>query len=239
MTTLLFRDDAYRRNAAGQVTERPEQGGVILNQSLFYPTGGGQPGDVGWLRWDGGDMQIATTVKGSGEQVVLIPVDGQPLPSVGTNVTQELDWDQRFGHMRVHTALHLLSVVIPLDVSGGSIGHEKGRLDFNMPEAPEDKDALQDRLQELIDRDLPVSERWITEAELDANPQLVKTMSVSPPRGAGRIRLVQIGQGDGQVDLQPCGGTHVARTGEIGKIRLGKVEKKGKQNRRVYLHLAD
>lgn len=156
---------------------------------------------------------------------------------MGTTVTQTLDWNRRYGHMRVHTALHLLSVVIPLEVTGGSIGAEKGRLDFNMPEAPEDKQALQDQLQALIDRDLAVTEDWITDAELDANPQLVKTMSVSPPRGAGQVRLVRIGTEKEQVDLQPCGGTHVKRTGEIGRIRLGKVEKKGKQNRRVYLHL--
>lgn len=239
MTSLLFRDDAYCRKAMGQVASHTDQGGVVLDQTVFYATGGGQPGDVGILRWDGGEMQVATTVKGDGADIVLVPDQSDVLPPVGTHVTQELDWETRFGHMRIHTALHLLSVVVPLEVSGGAIGPQKGRLDFNMPEAPQDKDALQAELQALIDRDLPVSERWITEDELDANPQLVKTMSVSPPRGAGRIRLVQIGQGDEQVDLQPCGGTHVARTGEIGQIRLGKVEKKGKQNRRVYLHLAD
>ena len=139
--------------------------------------------------------------------------------------------------MRVHTALHLLSVVIPLPVTGGSISADKGRLDFDMPDALADKEALSDQLNEIIARDLPVSESWITEAELDANPGLVKTMSVQPPRGAGRIRLIRIGEGEGQIDLQPCGGTHVARLGEIGPVRLGKTEKKGKQNRRVYLHL--
>jgi misacylated tRNA(Ala) deacylase len=237
MTDLLFRDDAYLREAAARVIAHTDQGGVVLDRSLFYPTGGGQPGDGGTLEWDGGVMQVATTVKGDAGAVVLVPAEGEALPPVGAEVTQRLDWDRRYGHMRVHTALHLLSVVIPLEVSGGSIGAEKGRLDFNMPEAPQDKEALQAELQALIDRDLPVTEDWITDAELDANPQLVKTMSVSPPRGAGKVRLVQIGQGADQVDLQPCGGTHVARTGEIGLIRLGKVEKKGKQNRRVYLHL--
>jgi misacylated tRNA(Ala) deacylase len=237
MTELLFRDDAYLREAAARVTAHTDQGGVVLDRSLFYPTGGGQPGDGGVLEWDGGAMQVATTVKGDAGAVVLVPAEGETLPPVGAEVTQRLDWERRYGHMRVHTALHLLSVVIPLEVSGGSIGAEKGRLDFNMPEAPQDKEALQAELQALIDRDLPVTEDWITDAELDANPQLVKTMSVSPPRGAGKVRLVRIGQGTDQVDLQPCGGTHVARTGEIGRIRLGKVEKKGKQNRRVYLHL--
>ena len=139
--------------------------------------------------------------------------------------------------MRVHTALHLLSVVIPLPVTGGSIGPEKGRLDFDMPEAPEDKETLEAELNALIDRDLAVTEDWITDEELQANPDLVKTMSVKPPMGAGRVRLVRIGEGDDQIDLQPCGGTHVARLGEIGRVRLGKIEKKGRQNRRVYLHL--
>ncbi len=240
MTTRpLFQQDTYLREADGLVTGHTEAGGIVVDQSLFYPTGGGQPGDKGRLEWDGGTIEIATTVKGNAGAIALIPVEGSTVPPVGTQVRQMLDWDVRFGHMRVHTALHLLSVVIPLQVSGGSIGTEKGRLDFNMPEAPEDKEWLQEQLQELIDRDLPVGEDWITDAELDANPGLIKTMSVSPPRGAGRVRLVRIGEGSEQIDLQPCGGTHVARTSEIGRIRLGKIEKKGKQNRRVYMHLND
>lgn len=234
---LLFRKDAYARMTEAEVLAHTEQGGIILDRTLFYATGGGQPGDSGKLLWAEGQCTIATTVKGDEGAVVLVPQDGSALPPAGTTVTQVLDWDRRYGHMRVHTALHLLSVVIPLEVTGGSISEAKGRLDFNMPEAPEDKQALQDQLQALIDRDLEVSEDWITDAELDANPQLVKTMSVSPPRGTGQVRLVRIGTADEQIDLQPCGGTHVKRTGEIGKIRLGKVEKKGKQNRRVYLHL--
>ncbi|MDC0656848.1 alanyl-tRNA editing protein [Leisingera sp. SS27] len=233
----LFRKDAYARMTEAEVVAHSDQGGIVLNRTLFYATGGGQPGDSGQLLWAGGQCSIATTVKGGEGAIILVPHEGEPLPAVGTTVTQTLDWDRRYGHMRVHTALHLLSVVIPLEVTGGSIGADKGRLDFNMPEAPEDKQALQAQLQALIDRDLAVTEDWITDAELDANPQLVKTMSVSPPRGAGHVRLVRIGTEDEQVDLQPCGGTHVKRTGEIGRIRLGKVEKKGKQNRRVYLHL--
>jgi len=233
----LYRSDAYAREAAARVTGYTDEGGIILDTGLFYPTGGGQPGDSGWIDWDGVSLAVATTVKGPAGESVLVPAEPARLPPVGAHVVQRLDWDRRYKHMRVHTALHLLSVVIPLEVSGGSIGAEKGRLDFNMPEAPQDKEALQAELQALIDRDLPVTEDWITDAELDANPQLVKTMSVSPPRGAGKVRLVRIGQGADQIDLQPCGGTHVARTGEIGRIRLGKVEKKGKQNRRVYLHL--
>lgn len=234
---LLFRKDAYARMTEAEVLAHTEQGGIILDRTLFYATGGGQPGDSGKLLWAEGQCTIATTVKGDEGAVVLVPQDGSALPPAGTTVTQVLDWDRRYGHMRVHTALHLLSVVIPLPVSGGSIGADKGRLDFDMPEAPEDKEALAEALNALIDRDLEVSEDWISDEELQANPGLVKTMSVMPPMGQGRVRLVRIGSGDDQVDLQPCGGTHVARTSEIGRIRLGKVEKKGKQNRRVYLHL--
>ena len=234
---LLYRKDAYARMTEAEVLAHTKQGGIIPDRTLFYATGGGQPGDSGKLLWAEGQCSIATTVKGEDGAVVLVPEEGSALPPVGATVTQVLNWGRRYGHMRVHTALHLLSVVIPLEVTGGSISDGKGRLDFNMPEAPEDKQALQDQLQALIDRDLEVTEDWITDAELDANPQLVKTMSVSPPRGAGQVRLVRIGTADEQIDLQPCGGTHVRRTAEIGRIRLGKVEKKGKQNRRVYLHL--
>lgn len=239
MTELLFRDDSYEREAHAVVTAHTPEGGIVLDRTLFYPTGGGQPGDSGSLSWNGSSLPIATTVKGEGDQVVLVPAEPVSLPSVGTGVTQTLDWERRHRHMRVHTALHLLSVVIPLPVTGGSISAEKGRLDFDMPEAPADKEALTESLNRLIERDLVVTEGWISDEELAANPSLVKTMSVKPPMGAGRVRLVRIGEGEDQVDLQPCGGTHVARTGEIGRVRLGKVEKKGRQNRRVYLHLDD
>jgi misacylated tRNA(Ala) deacylase len=150
---------------------------------------------------------------------------------------QQLDWERRHRLMRMHTALHLLSVVIPLPVSGGQIGPDKGRLDFDMPEPPSDVAALDAALNALISRDLPVTESWITDEELLANPGLVKTMSVMPPMGQGRVRLVRIGTDTALIDLQPCGGTHVARTAEIGRVEIGKIEKKGKQNRRVALHL--
>ena len=211
----------------------------MLDQTIFYPTSGGQPGDSGVLVWDGGRMEIATAIKGEAELIVLIPAEPLALPSVGTSVMQSITWDRRHRLMRVHTALHLLSVVIPLPVSGGSIAVEKGRLDFNMPNAPGDKEAVDATLNELIACNFAVTDEWISEAELDANPGLVKTMSVQPPRGLGQIRLVRIGQGDDTADLQPCGGTHVANTSEIGRVRIGKIEKKGKQNRRVYLHLED
>ncbi len=237
MTTALFLDDAYACEAPGRVAAVTDQRGVVLNGSIFYAQGGGQPGDTGSLVWDGAEMGVANTVKGEAGAIVLLPAEGAPLPAPGQDVTQRLDWDRRYRHMRVHTALHLLSVVIPLPVTGGAITEVKGRLDFDMPEAPQDKEALQAALDELIARDLPVSDDWITDDELAANPGLVKTMSVMPPMGAGRVRLIRIGEGADQVDLQPCGGTHVRRTGEIGRVSLGKIEKKGAQNRRVNLLL--
>ena len=233
MTNLLFRTQPYLREAPAQVVGHTGEGGIILDVSLFYPTGGGQPGDAGWLRWPGGMLEIATAIKGESGQVVLVPALPLPLPEVGTQVTQTLNWDRRYRHMRVHTALHLLSVVIPLPVSGGQIGAEKGRLDFDMPEPPEDVAAIEQALNALIERDLEVTEDWISDAALAANPGLVKTMSVAPPKGQGRVRLIRIGSGARQIDLQPCGGTHVARTSEIGHVALGKIEKKGRQNRRV------
>lgn len=238
MTALLFREDAYLREAEARVVALTPDGGIVLDRTVFYPTGGGQPGDGGRLAWDGGSIDIATAVKGEEEAVVLVPTESGTLPDVEQAVVQTLDWERRFGHMRVHTALHLLSVALPFGVTGGSISATRGRLDFDMPDAP-DKEAVVERLRALIATDAPVTERWITEAELEANPGLVKTMSVQPPRGAGTIRLVQIGEDDAVVDLQPCGGTHVTRTREIGAVRLGKVEKKGRMNRRVYLHLDD
>ena len=239
MTTPLYLKDAYQTRAEGRVTGITEQGGIILDQSLFYATSGGQPGDSGKLILDDQDIEITTTIKGEGGSIVLISADGATRPAVGQVVTQKINWDMRYAHMRMHTALHLLSVVIPLPVTGGAITAVKGRLDFDMPEAAEDKDALTEMLNAIIARNFDITERWISDAELDANPGLVKTMSVQPPRGAGRIRLVRIGDVSEQVDLQPCGGTHVAKTGEIGRIAISKVEKKGKQNRRVHLVFQD
>ncbi|MAU52358.1 MAG: Ala-tRNA(Pro) hydrolase [Roseovarius sp.] len=236
MSAALYLADPYRAEAPARVVAHTAEGGVILDDCLFYPTGGGQPGDSGRLDWAGNRLTVATAVR-CDAGIALVPAAPQPLPPVGTQVVQHLDWERRHRHMRMHTALHLLSVVIPLPVSGGQVGETRSRLDFDMPEAPTDRETLEAHLNLLVERDLPVSEDWITDAELAASPGLVKTMSVAPPRGAGRVRLIRIGQGEGQVDLQPCGGTHVARTGEIGGLRLGKVEKKGRQNRRVYLHL--
>ncbi len=237
MTIALYLQDAYQRDASGIVTAITGEGGIVLDRSVMYPTGGGQPGDSGWLTWDGKRMPIATTVKGQGDAIVLVPSEPLPLPEVGTRVVQTLDWDRRHKHMRVHTLLHLLSVVVPFGVSGGQISTTHGRLDFDMPDAPQDRDAIQEALATFVTDDLRVSERWITQSELAAAPGLVKTMAVKPPKGADRVRLVQIGENQTRIDLQPCGGTHVARTGEIGALRLGKIEKKGRQNRRIYVHL--
>jgi len=233
MTTPLFREDAYLREAPAKVEAINELGGIVLDASIFYPTGGGQPGDNGRLNWGSGSCEIATTVKGEGDDIILVPAEGSDLPPVGAEVTQTIDWDTRYRLMRVHTALHLLSVVIPLPVTGGAITAAKGRLDFDMPDHPGEKEALAAKLQELIDRDLEVTTDWITDEELEANRHMVKTMSVKPPMGSGKVRLVSIGAGETQVDLQPCGGTHVARTSEIGQISIGKIEKKGRMNRRV------
>lgn len=238
-TEFLFRTDPYLREASATVTGHTTEGGVLLDQTLFYPTSGGQPGDSGALVWHGGALPVATAVKAGPLDIALVPADAVALPPVGTVVTQRLDWDRRHRHMRVHTALHLLSVVIPLPVTGGQIGTDRGRLDFDMPDPPADIAAIEDKLNTLIGLDLQVTDQWITDDELLANPGLVKTMSVAPPMGQGRVRLVRIGTETTQVDLQPCGGTHVARTAEIGTITIGKVEKKGRQNRRVTLHLQD
>ena len=238
MTELLFREDAYLTEASAIVVDHTAEGAIVLDRALFYPTGGGQPGDSGWLVSDGVRIAVATTVKVEGGRVGLVSAEPAAMPAIGSQVMQHLDWDRRHRHMRMHTALHLLSVVIPLPVTGGQIGAERGRLDFDMPDAPGDTGAWEAALNALIDRDLPVTDAWITDAELAANPGLVKTMSVQPPVGQGRVRLIRIGQGAGQIDLQPCGGTHVARTGEIGRVEIGKVEKKGRQNRRVSITLA-
>ena len=237
MTELLFRDDPYLREAAAVVLAHTEEGAIVLDRAIFYPTGGGQPGDSGLLIWDGGRLPIATAIKTAQNPVALLAAAVQPLPAPGTPVMQHLDWERRYRHMRMHSALHLLSVVVPLPVTGGQISENRGRLDFAMPEMPASVDALNEALNALVERDLPISTDWITEAELLAKPELVKTLRVQPPMGQGRVRLVRIGQGAGQVDLQPCGGTHVARTGEIGHVEITKIENKGRQNRRFTLSL--
>lgn len=235
-----YRIHPYARDLETHVTGHTSEGGIYCADSIFYPTGGGQPGDSGRLVWDGGTLEIATAVKGEPNApgaVILVPAEPAPLPPVGTRVHQDLDWERRHRHMRVHTALHLLSVAIPHPVTGGQIGVERGRLDFDMAERPDNIEALDALLNGWIDQDLPVNESWITDAQLAAQPELVKTMSVAPPTGQGWVRLIAIGSESAQIDLQPCGGTHVASLREIGGVKIGKIEKKGRQNRRVYLQL--
>lgn len=236
MTETLFRTEPYTRDCTATVLSAGPEG-VVLDRTVFYAQGGGQPGDTGLLRWEGGEMPVANAVKGEAGTVLHVPAPGAALPAPGTTVTAVLDWARRHRLMRMHTTLHLLCSLIPgAGVTGGQIGVEKSRLDFDLAEPPT-KEWLSERLTALAAEDHPVGERWITEAELDENPTLVRTLSVKPPRGAGQVRLVRIGAEDAPVDLQPCGGTHVGRTGEIGAVTVTKLENKGKQNRRVYVTL--
>ena len=237
MTKLLFRQDAYQETAVGSLLEINAEGGLIFDQTIFYPIGGGQPSDLGVLSNEAQTLKVKEVRKGTNEKVVIYVEEAIEKLKLGETFEQKLDWTLRYGHMRVHTALHLLSVVIPLGVTGGSIGSVKGRLDFEMPKPLENKELIESQLNDLIMRDLKVSESWITDEELERNPSLVKTMRVKPPTGQGKVRLVRIGTEAEEIDLQPCGGTHVKSTIEIGRIRLGKVENKGKSNRRVHLHL--
>ena len=237
MTKLLFRQDAYQETAIGSLLEVNAEGGLIFDQTIFYPIGGGQPSDLGVLRNEAQTLKVREVRKGTNDTVVVYVEEATDKLKLGETFEQKLDWPLRYGHMRVHTALHLLSVVIPLGVTGGSIGSVKGRLDFEMPEPLENKELIEDQLNDLIMRDLKVTESWITDEELERNPSLVKTMRVKPPTGQGQVRLVRIGTEAEEIDLQPCGGTHVKSTIEIGRIRLGKVENKGKSNRRIHLHL--
>lgn len=240
-TETVFREDPYARTCEATVVAVNDLGGIVLDRSVFYPTGGGQPGDSGTLRTsDGQAVVIATTVKGREEDggpdvIVHVPGEGQPALPVGVPVTAEIDWERRHRLMRVHTCLHLLSAVLEYPVTGGQVNDGKGRLDFSIPEGGLDKEAITARLNELISGDHPVSHDWITDDELAAQPDLVKTMSVKPPSGAGRVRLIRI---EG-LDLQPCGGTHVANTSEIGPVSVTKIESKGRQNRRVAIALND
>jgi len=232
MTEELFREDSYQKSCTAIVTKVTEAG-VELDQTVFYPSGGGQPGDSGTLTFSGGQAAIVDSQKADGGIIHVLAEDA-PRPSVGDEVTVELDWGRRHKHMRMHTCMHLLCSLVEGDVNGGQVGEAKSRLDFNIPENP-DKEALGTALNALIAADHPVTQSWITDEELDAQPDLVRTMSVQPPRGSGRIRMINV---DG-IDLQPCGGTHVKSTAEIGRVRIGKIENKGKQNRRINILFGD
>ena len=232
MTEAIFRQDAYLKECEATVVSINDRGGIILDRTVFYPTGGGQPGDSGTLILeDGSEIAIATTVKGeTADEIVHVPSEGQPLPQPGASLKARIDWDRRYLLMRMHSAMHLMCSVIPCGVTGGQVGTEKSRLDFDIGEHSLDKEAITQSLNELIDKGEDVNSQWITDEELDTNPTLVRTMSVQPPRGSGQVRLIKIGS---DTDLQPCGGTHVANTSEIGAIRVSKIENKGKRNRRV------
>lgn len=235
----LFLEDAFTSEASGIVLAVNDRGGIILDQTVFYGTSGGQPGDTGTMTLANGTIiEIATTVCGeTKDEIILVPANSENLPFVGDVVTTSLNWGRRYNLMRMHSAMHLLCASMPYPVTGGQIGETESRLDFDTPDNV-DKEALTRILNTLVDGNHPISHRWITDEELEANSDLIRTMSVKPPMGSGRVRLVSIGVAD-SVDLQPCGGTHVASTGDIGELEVYKVEKKGKQNRRVRVRLVE
>lgn len=233
MTETLFREDSYLRECDAEVLQA-EDDAIVLDRTVFYPLGGGQPGDTGSISWEGGSAVVVDTRYGEDGAVRHIVEAGAGLPDVGQTAHATLDWDRRYRHMRMHTGLHLLGSVLQYGVTGGNISAAKSRLDFDMEDTV-DKEQVNNALQALVSANHEVSCRWITDEELEAQPELVRTMSVQPPKGAGRVRLLEIEN----VDLQPCGGTHLKTTAEVGAIRLGKVEKKGRRNRRVTIELDD
>jgi misacylated tRNA(Ala) deacylase len=240
MTEQLYRTDAYMRDCTAQVLAVNERGGIVLDRTVFYAAAGGQPGDRGVLEVEGGgSCPIATTVYDADKATIVhVPAAGGTPPAPGQSVRASLDWGFRAPVMRMHTTLHLLCALVKFPVTGGQVNPDDSRLDFDIDDPSSvDKDRLTAELNALIAADHPVSERWITDAELEANPGLVRTMSVKPPMGTGRVRLVLIGEG-GSVDMQPCGGTHVKRTGEIGRVAVTRIEKKGKLNRRIRVSFA-
>ncbi len=231
-TDCLFREDSYLKDCEARVVAITEQGGIVLDRTVFYANSGGQPGDTGALiAADGTRIPIANAIftDAAKSEIAHVPAPGSAALKVGDAVRAEIDWDKRYARMRMHTALHLLTAALPYAVTGGSVGEQDGRLDFDIPDAGLDKDAISAKLAEMIAASAVVSSRWISDAELEANAGLVKTMSVKPPMGTGQVRLIEI---EG-IDLQPCGGTHVRNTSEIGAVRVTQIEKKGKQNRRV------
>ncbi len=231
----VYLTDPYKKEIEARIVGKGPNGGFVFDKTIFYPTSGGQPNDLGYISWNDNDFAVADVRKFDLDGIEVILAENSPLPNEGDLVRQKIDWDRRYRHMKIHTSLHLLSVVIPLPVTGGSISTLKGRLDFDMPDPLENKEEVENQLKELVSQDLPVTFEWISSEELARKPELVKTMSVKPPMGTGEVRLVRIGSSAVPIDLQPCGGTHLASTAEIGKVRLGKIEKKGRNNRRVNL----
>jgi misacylated tRNA(Ala) deacylase len=241
-TDCLFRDDSYLQECEAEVISATDNG-IILDRTVFYATSGGQPGDTGALITRAGEeipIGNAVFLDAAKSEIAHIPANhsGTAQIAAGDTVTVRIDWDKRYARMRMHTALHLLSAVLPYAVTGGSVGENDSRLDFDIPEAGLDKDEITAKVNDMIARDAAVTSRWISDDELAANPGLVKTMSVKPPMGTGRVRLIEIATADEVLDLQPCGGTHVKKTSEIGKVAVTQIEKKGKQNRRVRLAFA-
>ena len=237
---LLFRENAYLRQAEATVVAVNDRGGVILDRTIFYATSGGQPGDTGTMtRADGTAIAIAATVTGeTKDEIIHVPAAGQALPDVGETVRLAIDWERRHKLMRMHTACHLLTVICPFPITGASVGEEESRVDFDMSEATLGKEEATAQLMELVSADHPVYSKWIGDDDLAANPGLVKSKNVRPPSGTGRIRLVCIGK-EASIDSQPCGGTHVASTGEVGAIHIGKIEKKGRENRRFRIRFGE
>ena len=234
-TEALFREDGYLADAEAAVVAVNERGGIILDRTVFYATSGGQPGDTGRLTLaDGRAVEIAATITGeTKDEIIHVPAADSGLKA-GDRVKLAIDWERRLKLMRMHTACHLLTVVCPFPITGAAVAEDDSRVDFDIPDAGFTKEDVTAKLMELVRADHPVSTRWITDEELAANPTLVKSKNVRPPSGTGRIRLVLIGA-DGVVDSQPCGGTHVRSTGEVGEIHIGKIEKKGRENRRFRL----
>ncbi len=235
-TDCLFREDSYLKDCEARVVAVTEQGGVVLDRTVFYANSGGQPGDTGALVMaDGTRLPVGNAIftDAAKSEIAHVLAAGAPAPQVGDQVRAEIDWDKRYGRMRMHTALHLLSAALPYAVTAGSVGDSDGRLDFDIPDAGLDKDVITAKLAEMIATDAAVTSRWISDEELEANPGLVKTMSVKPPMGTGKVRLIDIAG----LDLQPCGGTHVRQLSEIGAVKITGIEKKGKQNRRVRIAL--
>ena len=235
-TEAAFREDAYLSEADATVVHVNDRGGIILDRTIFYATSGGHPGDTGFLTHaDGRRTAVAATITGeTKDEIIHVPGPDQSVPDIGETVSLSIDWERRLKLMRMHTACHLLTVVCPFPITGAAVSEDDSRIDFDLPDAGFTKEDVTAKLMELVHADHPVFTRWITDEELAANPGLVKSKNVRPPAGTGKIRLVCIGD-NAAIDSQPCGGTHVARTGEVGEIHVGKIEKKGRENRRFRL----
>ncbi|MGU3576821.1 alanyl-tRNA editing protein [Brucellaceae bacterium C25G] len=239
-TKKLFLDDAYLKQSEAEVVAVTQDGGIILDQTVFYATSGGQPGDSGFFkRADGTHIRILSTVNGADKsEIIHQPEDGAPVVTVGEKLAMKIDWERRFKLMRMHTACHILSIVCPFPITGAAVGEDESRVDFAAPDALYTKEFVSEKMMELINGHHPISINWITDEELLANPGLVKSKNVRPPVGSGQIRLVEIGE-NASLDSQPCGGTHVSTTSEIGAVYISKVENKGKENRRFRIRFSD